>query len=64
MWIGVRKSENRLIWSRVYIGYWTDYVVQLSNIIVDLNDGGAGKSRYQDYTPVMALLLHRWNDDC
>ena len=64
MWIGVRKDGNRPNWSRVYAGYWTDYVVKLSDIIVDLNDGGTGKSRYQDYTPVMTLLLHRWADDC
>ena len=64
MWIGTRKTPDRLVWSRVYTGYWTDYVLQLSDITVDLNDGGTEKSRYQDYTPIMPLLFHRWDDDC
>lgn len=62
MWIG-RRAEKNSKWSTYRDSYWTDFVVKVDNLIENLDNGGLGKSGHQDYTPVLHLILHRWNDD-
>lgn len=62
MLIGVKIDSNCSKWS-IYRDYWTGYVVKLEDLIRDKDSSGLGASGYQDYTPVMTTLLHRWYDD-
>ena len=61
--IGVTSRDEWVYWSRHNGSFWTDYVTQVERLIENINDGGSGRSSYQDYTPVLTSILHRWNDD-
>ena len=61
--IGVTNKHEWVYWSRYNGSFWIDYVTSVERLIVDPNDGGYGRSSYQDYTPVLTSILHRWNDD-
>jgi len=63
MLIGVKIDGDCSRWS-TYRGYWTDYVVKLEELIRNKDSGGQGRSRHQDYTPLITDQLYRWNDDC
>lgn len=63
MLIGIKTGGINSRWS-TYRGYWTDYVVKLEDLTRDKDSGGLDASGYQEYTPVMTTLLHRWYDDC
>ena len=61
--IGVANKGGRVYWSRYNGSFWNDYVISPYSLIRDINSGGPGRSSYQDYTPVLTALLHRWQDD-
>ena len=62
MRIGRRAGEYNK-WSTYRGSYWTEYVTKAYELVEDLDHGGKGISFYQDYTPVLHLILNRWNDD-
>lgn len=62
MWIGVNNKSGWVFWSKYNGSFWTDYVTSVERLVVDIDDGGPGRSSYQDYTPVLTNILHRWND--
>ena len=58
MWIGVRKIDGALKYSKFNGKFWTGFVKSTGNVEKDKS-----RSSYQDYAPIMTLQLHRWNDD-